>query len=163
MNADARSMLDAYLRSQLIASTLNAEASDDDDAEASETVELPDAATLQGFKAQVQKFMELDDKIRKLQAAARELGREKRAMSDHILAFMKRYRIEDLNTRNGNLRYRMSFVKAPLSQKEMRNRFISNFDTHKSADEIAQVVFDARDKVPKVSLKRTSPRLLTSS
>lgn len=163
LGAGNRAMLDAYLRSQLIASTLDGPSSQagggDDDEE--EPVELPDAATLAAFKANVQSFMDADDRIRTLQAATRELNRQRKALTEQILAFMKRFRIEDLNTRNGNLRYRMSFVKAPLTQKEMRNRLLSNFDPGKNADEIAHVVFDVREKTAKVSLRRT-PKLLTA-
>lgn len=155
--ADARNMLDAYLRQQLIASTL---ASSDaaDAAEPPRPIELPDGEALAAFKAQVQAYMEVDDKLRKLHAAAKELNRNKKTLGEQILAFMARYNIEDLNTRNGKLRYRMTFVKVPASQKEMRNRFMSAFDATKTAEEISRVVFDARERIARASLRRlTAP------
>ena len=156
--ADTRNMLDAYLRQQLIASTLASAEAAESSAEAARPIELPDGEALAAFKAQVQAYMDVDDKLRKLHAAAKELNRNKKTLGEQILAFMGRYNIEDLNTRNGKLRYRMTFVKVPTSQKEMRNRFMSAFDATKSAEEISRVVFDARERIARASLRRlTAP------
>lgn len=156
---NSKAMLDAYLRQQIIASSLRDNDHEDDGAsqrtsDIPQPIEMPDGAALAVFKGQVHAFMDIDDKVRKLQACVKELNREKRGMSEQILAFMRKYNIEELNTRNGKLRYKMTHVAAPMSQKELKNRFISNYDTNKTADEIVKCVFDTREKIAKASLKR---------
>lgn len=157
---NSKAMLDAYLRQQIIASSLRDREREDDGASQAATsdvpqpIEMPDSATLAVFKGQVHTFMDIDDKIRKLQACVKELTREKRGLSEQILAFMRKYNIEELNTRNGKLRYKMTHVATPISQKELKNRFLSNYDTSKTADEMVKCVFDAREKVAKASLRR---------
>ena len=156
-------MLDSYLRQQIIAASLAeppapaAASSGAPDA----PIELPNADTIASIRSQLQAYMDVDDKLRKLHAAGKELNRTKKALGEQILAFMTKYKIEDLNTKSGKLRYRVSFVKAPVSQKELKNRFMSLYDTNKTAEEISSMVFDAREKMARASLKRLSARAIT--
>ena len=67
---------------------------------------------------------------------------------------MARFNIEDLNTKEGIIRYKKTFVKEPLTQKmikEKLNELFKDSDTHL---EKINEIFTNRNKVEKTSLRR---------
>lgn len=84
--------------------------------------DIPDAAALEEFKSQVRIWLELDSSIKQLQQAARERRLYKQQLSSKILAFMNRFKIDDLNTKDGRLLCKTSVVKRPLSQALIKQR-----------------------------------------
>jgi hypothetical protein len=113
-----------------------------------------DNALLEEFKQQVKVWWELDTAIKRLQIAVRERKKAQAVMNAKILDFMQRYRVEDLNTKEGVLRYRTAYVKAPLSQKNIREKLTEYFNRDPNALNILKKVFEDREQVEKVSLRR---------
>jgi hypothetical protein len=113
-----------------------------------------DAALLEEFKQQVKLWCELDTAIKRLQNAIRERKKAQDVMKTKILDFMQRYRVEDLNTRDGVVRYKTAYVKAPLSQRNIRDKLTEYFTNDPAALTIIKKVFDDREQVEKVSLRR---------
>ena len=118
-------------------------------------VPTPTQNELDEFKALVNVWLEHDLAIEKLQIAIKERNKGKNALMPRILTFMSKYNIEDLNTKQGILRYKVSQVKAPISQAEIKTRIAENFARGvKSADEFNQNVFENRSVIEKHTLKR---------
>jgi hypothetical protein len=119
-----------------------------------------DAATdvpvsIDQFREYVRKWMELDNTVKKAQILIREKRKQRDALSIAISKFMCKYDIEDLNTKEGRIRCKVTQVKAPLNQKVVKEKIASIFqgDEEKS-NQIIKKLYDERDTVQKVSLRR---------
>ena len=67
---------------------------------------------------------------------------------------MGKFNIEDLNTKDGIIRYRKTFVKEPLSQKTIKTKLEELFkDDVENFEKIAKIFTD-REKIEKTSLRR---------
>jgi hypothetical protein len=122
--------------------------------ESSALMDGVDHVLLEEFKNQVKMWWELDTAVKRLQAAIKERKKMQLHLNDKILNFMKQYNIEDLNTKDGVLRYKTSFVKTPLSQKTIKTKLCEFFERDEHAKEIVRKIFEEREKVQKVSLRR---------
>lgn len=124
-----------------------------------ELINVPDDAALEEFRANVRTWLELDGVIKRLQAAAKEHKRARKEMTDKVLSFMTMYNVEDLNTRDGRLRYRVSAVASPLGHKKIKERLQGFIEKKFGADasevqkEVDQTIF-TRERVEKPSLRR---------
>lgn len=117
-------------------------------------VEHIDKALLEEFKQQVKLWWDLDTAVKRLQQAAKERKKVQEKLSAKILQFMQRHNIEDLNTKDGVLRYKSTYVKAPVSTKDLKEKLSTHFSDNTTALEIIKRTFDDREKVEKVSLRR---------
>lgn len=106
------------------------------------------------FRAHVSKWFQLDSELKDLQKLAKEKRVVKNKLRDVILAFMKRYNIEELRTQNGKLRFETRNVKKAPSKTEIEeNMQLALRDRPELAQELKTKIFTA-DSVQKVSLKR---------
>jgi hypothetical protein len=118
-------------------------------------VEVPDPVDLENFKQQVRTWVELDSSMKKLQAAIKERRSYKKMLTDKILAFMDRYNIEDLNTKEGRLRYNVVYVKPALSQKDIKSKLEQYFASDAvTGQNVVSAVFETSERLAKVNLKR---------
>ena len=81
--------------------------------------------------------------------------KQKRKLNDDILIMMKKFEIDNMNTKNGRLIYNVSNISKPLCKQNLidgLNVYFKNDDTAKS---VSEIVLDARPKVEKITLKRT--------
>jgi hypothetical protein len=77
------------------------------------SVAEPSTMALDEFKRDVKQWMELDNVIKQFKTMAKEKVKSQKVLTERIMAFMSMYRIEDLNTREGKLRYKVTKVKPP--------------------------------------------------
>jgi len=109
---------------------------------------------LEEFKENVKAWTLADNQVKRLNAASKQLKTKKKELNEKILDFMARFNIEDLNTKEGIIRYKKTFVKEPLTQKmikEKLNELFKDSDTHL---EKINEIFTNRNKVEKTSLRR---------
>ncbi len=109
---------------------------------------------LEEFKENVKAWTLADNQVKRLNAASKQLKTKKKELNEKILDFMARFNIEDLNTKEGIIRYKKTFVKEPLTQKmikEKLNEMFKDSDTHL---EKINEIFTNRNKVEKTSLRR---------
>eukprot|EP00873_Tetraselmis_striata_P026953 jgi/Tetstr1/447217/TSEL_034654.t1 len=106
------------------------------------------------FRAHVSKWFQLDSELKDLQKLAKEKRVVKNKLRDVILAFMKRYNIEELRTQNGKLRFETRSVRrAPSKSAIEENMQTLLRDRPELARELQTKLF-ASDEVQTVSLKR---------
>jgi hypothetical protein len=113
--------------------------------------------TLEEFKEYVKKWIELDNVIKKGQEAIRERKQVRDKLSLIISKFMCKYDIEDLNTKEGKIRCKVTQAKAPLSQKVIKQKITDYFqssDKTLQAADVIQKIYNERETVQKVSLRR---------
>lgn len=112
--------------------------------------------TLDEFKQIVKRWLDCDNYIKKAKEAIREKKTHKEKLGELISKFMCKYNIEDLNTKEGKIRYKTVNVKQPVSHKIVKQKIIEYFenDTAKQTDIIAKVYEENRPMVEKASLRR---------
>lgn len=111
-------------------------------------------ALLEEFKGHVKDWLELDNQLKRLAAAAKERRKRKNDINLKILEFMGRFNIEDLNTKEGIIRYKKTFVKEPLTQKTIKTKLEELFKNDQDTFEKVQRIFTEREKIEKTSLRR---------
>ena len=109
---------------------------------------------LEEFKKNVQNWMTIDNQLKRLAAATKQIKNKKKEMNEKILDFMVRYNIEDLNTKEGIIRYKKTFVKGTLTQKMIKDKLNDIFKDNNTDLEKVNEIFNNRDKVEKTSLRR---------
>jgi hypothetical protein len=77
----------------------------------------PTNSALEDFRRDVKIWMDLDNTVKKLKTMAKEKVKTQRDLTAKIIAFMSKYNIEDLNTRDGKLRYKVKRVKPPAPRQ----------------------------------------------
>jgi hypothetical protein len=124
-----------------------------DAADAAEPAYTP--AMLEAFKHDVRAWLEMDNTLRVLQQNLRERRAEKRVLTQRVLEFMRRYKIDDLNTPIGRLRFQVSRVKAPLSQQEILDRIANYYQNDVIAlQQLRTAVFGNRPVADRTSIRR---------
>jgi hypothetical protein len=124
----------------------------------------PTPTELEDFKNQVSLWLELEKSIEQMHVAARERVTAKNALSARILKFMSKYGIEDLNTKEGTLRYKVTQVKEPITQSKIKTKISENLALGiGDAAEFNRKIFEERTVHEKHSLKRVGRRTLDLS
>tara|TARA_B100001778_G_C18484079_1_gene581773 strand:- start:29 stop:505 length:477 start_codon:yes stop_codon:yes gene_type:complete len=108
---------------------------------------------LDEFKENVKAWTLADNQVKRLNAASKQLKTKKKELNEKILDFMARFNIEDLNTKEGIIRYKKTFVKEPLTQKMIKEKLNEMFKDSDSLEKINEI-FTNRNKVEKTSLRR---------
>lgn len=111
---------------------------------------------LEEFKKNVKNWLKLDNDIKRVQLALKGLKEKKNLINEEILNFMKKFNIEDLNTKDGVIRYKTTYIKEPLSQKTIKNKLQEMFENQPEIYEKIEGIFTNRGKIEKNSLKRVN-------
>ena len=111
---------------------------------------------LEEFKKNVKSWLKYDNDIKRVQQALKGLKEKKNSINDEILNFMKKFNIEDLNTKDGVIRYKTTYVKEPLSQKTIKTKLQEIFENQPDVYEKIENIFNNRGKIEKNSLRRVN-------
>ena len=108
------------------------------------------------LQKEVKLYIELDDKIKALNKAAKDYRKTKDNLSGSILETMGKFEINDMNIKSGKLTYNKKVTKKPLNKKNLLTGLTLYFqeDVDRAKD-CSIYVLDKREDVTKVSLKRT--------
>lgn len=117
-------------------------------------VEVIDQELFEEFKTKVKQWMELDTQIKRLRAAITVRKKMQGDLNDKILAFMANHNIEDLNTKDGVLRFKTSRVKAPLSQRLIKDRLKDKLSSNPDMYKSVMSIFDERESKERSTLRR---------
>lgn len=117
--------------------------------------ELPDNISIDDFTNLVQKWIELDNWIKKSQEIAKQKRKQKDKLGEVITHYMTKFNIEDLNTSEGKIRCKVRYVKSGVNQKVVKEK-ITEFlkDNEETCNTLITKIFDEREKIEKVSLRR---------
>lgn len=115
---------------------------------------IPSENELDDFRKYVKTYLDVDNDIKKLKGAIKERSNVKQEISNYIINFMIKFNIEDLNTKQGKIRYNVKKVKAPLSQKQIKQKIEELHSPSISCEELTKEIFENRGIVEKHSLTR---------
>jgi hypothetical protein len=106
------------------------------------------------FKSSVKEWLTLDDDIITLQKAIKDRKNKKDELTPKILDFMNRFKINDLNTNNGKLKFTKSLQTKPLNKQYLISRLGDYFKDYTKGEKAASFILENRDKEEKLKLKR---------
>lgn len=123
--------------------------------------DVDDDDEFERFKAIVKYYIKTDNEIKDIKSKVKLLSSESKkrqkileSISPTIMEFMSKNDIDELNSKDGVIKYKKSMVKSPLTQKMLKDQLYEKFG---SADELKKAldkIFKEREKVEKQSLKR---------
>jgi hypothetical protein len=117
--------------------------------------ELPENISIEDFSNLVKKWIEIDNWIKKSQEIAKQKRKQKDKLSEVITHYMTRYNIEDLNTSEGKIRCKVRYVKSGVNQKVVKEKITELLkDDEEQCNTLITKIFNDREKVEKVSLRR---------
>jgi hypothetical protein len=117
--------------------------------------ELPDNISIDDFTNLVQKWIEIDNWIKKSQEIAKQKRKQKDKLGEVITHYMTKFNIEDLNTSEGKIRCKVRYVKSGVNQKVVKEKITELLkDNEETCNTLITKIFDEREKVEKVSLRR---------
>jgi len=97
----------------------------------------------------------MDDQIKALNKAIIERRKKKNELSEEILVTMKKFEIDNMNTKNGKLIYSSTKSTKPLNKSNLISGLNLYFKDEDKATNVSKLVLDSREKVEKVKLRRT--------
>lgn len=109
----------------------------------------------QALQQDVKDYLEIDDQIKALNKAIKERRDKKKKLSEEILGTMKKFEINNMNTKNGKLIYAISKSRKGLNTKSLVRGLNLYFKDEMKATEVGKIVMNSREVVEKVSLRRT--------
>lgn len=110
-----------------------------------------DEITLEDFKNYVKKWLELDAYLKKAMEVVKEKKKQRNKLAEVITRFMCKYNIEDLNTKEGRIRCKTSYIREPVTQKVIKAKMTELLPERK---DIVTKIYDERPKHERLSLKR---------
>lgn len=117
--------------------------------------ELPDNISIEDFTTLVQKWIELDNWLKKSQEIMKEKRKQKDKLKQVITHYMSKYNIEDLNTSEGKIRCKVQYVKSGVNQKVVKNKIVEFMrENEEQCNALITKIFNEREKVEKMSLRR---------
>lgn len=113
------------------------------------------------FKAVVKYYSKVDNEIKEIRSKIKLLNQEVKKrretlekLSTSIMNFMHQNEIDELNSKQGIIRYKTSVVKAPLTTKKIKEELYDKLAQNDQVKSVLDRVFEERDKVEKKSLTR---------
>jgi hypothetical protein len=124
-----------------------------------------DGNELQQFKVKVNKWCELDNKIKQYEQVVKAHKKLKEDLCGDILEFMSSYDISNLKTPLGKLQKVESFTKAPITKGLIEQRVESYFsklgvkNSKEQSEVLVNDLYENREKKKSVRLRRIVPRV----
>jgi hypothetical protein len=119
-----------------------------------------DGAELAEFKQQVNRWCELDSKIKQYEQVVKAHKKLKEELCGNILAFMEGYDISNLKTPFGKLQKVESYTKAPLTKGVIGEKIQTYFqqlgvkNCKEQSETLLRDLYDNRERKKSVRLKR---------
>lgn len=116
---------------------------------------------LEEFKEHVKYWMSIDNEVKDINKKIKLLDSERKrrrmimeTLTPKITKYMQQNDIEELNSKDGSLKYRQAYVKQPLTQKQIKTQLYNQFGDVDKHIETLNNIFQNRSKIKKESLKR---------
>jgi hypothetical protein len=126
---------------------------DDEDEDLEEEIDIPEEE-FADFKDKVKEWLMIDDDILTLQKAIKDRKTKKVELTSFILDFMSNYKINDLNTNNGTIKYAKSMYTKPLNKTFLISKLGDFFKDLNKGEKVASFILNNRDKEEKCRLRR---------
>jgi hypothetical protein len=116
---------------------------------------------LERFKTIVKYYMKTDNEIKEIKSKIKLLNSEKKkrqelieSITPSIMEYMTENDIEELNSKEGKIEYKKSFVKSPLTNSMIKKQLYDRFGEAEELKTFLDQIFSDREKIEKQSLRR---------
>lgn len=116
---------------------------------------------IEEFKSQVRLWLKTDNEVKEISSKIKLLDGERKqrkkildVLTTTILSYMNTNEIDELNSRDGVLKYKKSMIKEPLTKKQIIDKLIEQFGDSEKTQNIINKIFIDRKKVEKQTLRR---------
>lgn len=107
------------------------------------------------FKEETEQWIKLDDEIKLLQKALNERKKIKNGITPHILEFMGKYEIENLNMHDSSaLVYTKSVTTKPLTKDYVKAKLTEYLKNAQRAEKWTHEIYNNREKQTTYRIKR---------
>lgn len=106
------------------------------------------------FKNNVKSWLTLDDDILTLKKAIKDRNKNKTELTTKIMEYMDKFKINDLNTHNGKLKFTKSSYTKPLNKEYLVSKLGDFFKDFAKGEKAALFILNNRDKQEKFKLRR---------
>jgi hypothetical protein len=115
-----------YLEDQSRALTIVDNDAADDEPHA--PVEKPTPEQLEMFKRHLKEWIAADVALKDLQKRALPIRKHKNELSETITEFMRKFNIEDINTRECRIRCTVKRTRPPVKNNDIKRKLCEHFD-----------------------------------
>ncbi len=115
-----------------------------EDDEVDRVVEKPTPEQLDAFKRHLKEWISADVALKEIQKTALPIRKRKNELSETITEFMRKFNIEDINTRDCRIRCTVKRTRPPVKNTELQRKLCEHFDK----DNVNQVFENIRENVP---------------
>jgi hypothetical protein len=136
----------------------------DNSATASVSPDEFDGAELKEFRAKVNRWCELDNKIKQYEQVVKAHKKMKDDLCGDILEFMEGYDISNLTTPFGKLQKVESVVKVPITKTLIEEKVSTYFNklgvknSKEQSETLVKDLYENREKKTSMRLRRIAPR-----
>ena len=106
------------------------------------------------FKESVRQWLINDNEINALNLAIKERKKKKTEMTPFILSFMNRFKLNNLKTTIGTVKFNKTLCSVPINKTFLTKKLGIFFNNEKKGEEIATYILENREKVERMSIKR---------
>jgi hypothetical protein len=106
------------------------------------------------FKENVKEWLNIDDDIITLQNAIKDRKKRKNDLTPKIMSFMDEYKINDLNTKNGKIKFTKSLYTKPLNKNYLISKLADYLRDANKAEKATMFIMENREKMEKSQLRR---------
>jgi hypothetical protein len=123
-----------------------------------------DGAELKDFRVKVNKWCELDNKIKQYEQVVKAHKKMKDELCGDILEFMEGYDISNLTTPFGKLQMVESVTKVPITKTLIEEKVSTYFsklgvkNSKEQSESLVKDLYDNREKKTSMRLRRIAPR-----
>lgn len=123
-----------------------------------------DGAELKDFRVKVNRWCELDNKIKQFEQVVKAHKKMKDDLCGDILEFMEGYDISNLTTPFGKLQMVESVVKVPITKTLIEEKVSTYFNklgvknSKEQSESLVKDLYDNREKKTSMRLRRIAPK-----
>jgi Sec7-like guanine-nucleotide exchange factor len=112
-----------------------------------------EAVVAERVRSNVREYLQIDEKLNRIQSAARVLRKQKKELQNVIIGDMHALDVENLDLKKGKLVSKKSTPKVPLTKSSIISVLSKHYTDQDFIKHITTLLFDKRDRTEKVSLK----------
>ncbi len=107
------------------------------------------------FRNNVLEWIKIDDNIKSIRSAVKELTTEKKEYEEKILSYLTEVEEESVAIKDGILSKNVSKTKAPLKKETIYNSLVELVGDANKATTMTEHIINSRPDVQRTNLKRT--------
>ncbi len=103
----------------------------------------------------IKEWITIDNEVRDIQKVMREKKQRKKDLTNYLVDIMKANEIDSFDIKDGELSYKQTKSRAPITKKNLLTILTSYFKNNKKAEELSQFILDGREETIRETIHRS--------